>query len=185
MAVRIRLSRRGRKKLAMYDVVVADSRAPRDGKFIEKIGTYNPNTVPATILIDDNRALDWLLKGAQPSTTVRRMLSYKGLMMKKHLQLGVVKGAVTQEQADARFQEWKDQKDAKIQARVERLDADKAASAKARLEAEAKVSKAREEAILKAKAEKDAALAAEVAEANKTEEEPSQEQAQSEAEDNA
>ncbi|MCC5945453.1 MAG: 30S ribosomal protein S16 [Bernardetiaceae bacterium] len=170
MAVRIRLSRRGRKKLAIYDVVVADSRAPRDGKFIEKIGTYNPNTVPATIQIEDDRALDWLVKGAQPSTTVRRMLSYKGLMMKKHLQIGVIKGAVTQEQADARFEEWKAQKDAKVQARVEKLGADKEAQAKARLEAEAKVSKAREEAILKAKAEKDAELAAQVAEANKTEE---------------
>jgi len=95
MAVKIRLARRGRKKLAMFDVIVADSRSPRDGKFIEKIGTYNPLTNPANINLDDQKAFDWLMKGAQPSDTVKRMLSYRGVMLKKHLQIGVVKGALT------------------------------------------------------------------------------------------
>ena len=112
--VKIRLSRRGRKKRAMYDVVVADAKAPRDGRFIEKIGTYNPNTNPATILIDEDAALEWLLNGAQPTDTVRAMLSYKGVMFKKHLQIGVNKGAITQEDADKRFDEWKAGKDAQV-----------------------------------------------------------------------
>ncbi|MDZ7649295.1 MAG: 30S ribosomal protein S16 [Cytophagales bacterium] len=111
MAVKIRLARRGRKKLALYDVVVADARSPRDGKFIEKIGTYNPATVPASIVLDDAKAFDWLMKGAQPSDTVRAMLSYRGVMLKRHLQIGVGKGAITQEQADAKLAEWVKTKD--------------------------------------------------------------------------
>ena len=89
MAVKIRLSRRGRKKLAIYDIVVADARSPRDGKIIEKIGNYNPNSNPATINLDLDKALEWVMKGAQPSETARAILSYKGVMMKKHLQIGV------------------------------------------------------------------------------------------------
>jgi len=96
MAVKIRLARRGRTKLAMYDVVVADARAPRDGRFIEKIGTYNPLTNPASIDLKDDRAFHWLMNGAQPTDTVKAMLSYRGVMLKKHLQIGVVKGAITQ-----------------------------------------------------------------------------------------
>ena len=96
MAVKIRLKRRGRKKLAMFDVVVADARAPRDGRFIEKIGTYNPTTDPATIDIKEDRALAWVMDGAIPTDTVRAMLSYKGVMYKKHLQVGVIKGALSQ-----------------------------------------------------------------------------------------
>ncbi|HET9053086.1 MAG TPA: 30S ribosomal protein S16, partial [Cyclobacteriaceae bacterium] len=91
MAVKIRLARRGRKKLAMYDVVVADARSPRDGRFIEKIGTYNPLTVPATIVLNDEKAFKWLMNGAQPSDTVKAVLSYRGIMLKKHLQIGVIK----------------------------------------------------------------------------------------------
>mgnify|MGYP003573689184 CR=1 FL=1 len=100
MSVKIRLTRRGRKKKAMYDVIVADARSPRDGRLIEKLGTYNPLTNPATIAIDEDKALDWLLKGAQPTDTARRILSHRGLMLKKHLQIGVNKGAITQEQAE-------------------------------------------------------------------------------------
>ena len=100
MAVKIRLARRGRKARAMYDVVVADARAPRDGRFIEKIGIYNPNTNPALIDIDEDKAFKWVMDGAQPTDTVRAMLSYRGVMMRKHLQVGVTKGAITQEQAD-------------------------------------------------------------------------------------
>ncbi|MCR9250924.1 MAG: 30S ribosomal protein S16 [bacterium] len=147
MAVKIRLARRGRKKLAMYDVVVADARAPRDGRFIEKLGTYNPNTNPASIDIDADKAFDWVMKGAQPTDTARAILSYKGVMLKKHLQVGVNKGAITQEQADEKFQAWLDGKESQIQGKVDSLAKDKAAKAKAKLEAEAKVKEARAEAI--------------------------------------
>lgn len=149
MAVKIRLTRRGRKKLAMFDVIVADARAPRDGRFIEKIGTYNPNSNPATINIDDEKAFQWVMKGAQPTDTVKAMLSYNGILFKKHLQIGVIKGALTQEQADAKFQEWKDKKDAKIAGKVEGLSKKKADEAKARREAEIKVNEARAEALRK------------------------------------
>ncbi|MBP6386784.1 MAG: 30S ribosomal protein S16, partial [Pseudarcicella sp.] len=114
MAVKIRLARRGRKKLALYDVVVSDARAPRDGKFIEKLGTYNPNTVPATVLVNDEKALQWILNGAQPTDTVRILLSERGILLKKHLQIGVNKGAITQEFAEAKFNTWKSDKDAKV-----------------------------------------------------------------------
>ena len=93
MATRIRLSRHGRKKQAFYHIVVSDQRSPRDGRFIEKLGTYNPNTNPASIDLNFDSAVNWLLKGAQPSDTVRAILSYKGVMMKKHLLVGVAKGA--------------------------------------------------------------------------------------------
>jgi small subunit ribosomal protein S16 len=149
MAVKIRLARRGRKKLSLYDVVVADSRSPRDGKFIEKIGTYNPLTVPASIMLDDNKAFDWLMKGAQPSDTVRAMLSYRGIMLRRHLQLGVAKGAITQEQADSKLAEWVKAKQDKIQSKIEGVAKAKQTAAKARKEAESKVKEARAEAIRK------------------------------------
>jgi small subunit ribosomal protein S16 len=147
--VKIRLARRGRKKLAMFDVVVADARAPRDGRFIEKIGTYNPSTTPATIELKDDRAFDWLMKGAQPSDTVKAMLSYRGVMMKKHLQIGVVKGALTQEQADGKLADWIKGKEAKIESKREKLSLSKQEQAKARKVAETKVKEARAEAIRK------------------------------------
>lgn len=149
MAVKIRLARRGRKKLSLYDVVVADARSPRDGKFIEKIGTYNPLTVPASIVLDDNKAFDWLMKGAQPSDTVRAMLSYRGVMLRRHLQLGVAKGAITQEQADSKLTEWVKLKQDKIQSKIEGVAKAKQTAAKARKEAESKVKEARAEAIRK------------------------------------
>ena len=123
MSVKIRLARRGRKKQAIYDVVVADARAPRDGRFIEKLGTYNPNTNPASININNERALTWLLNGAQPTDTVKAMLSYRGVMLKKHLQIGVLKGAISQEQADAKFNAWLSEKDTKIEGKKDQLDA--------------------------------------------------------------
>jgi small subunit ribosomal protein S16 len=147
--VKIRLARRGRKKLAMFDVIVADARAPRDGSFIEKIGTYNPLTNPASIVLNDDRAFHWLMNGAQPSDTVKAMLSYRGIMLKKHLQIGVIKGAITQEQADSKLAEWVKSKESKIQGKRERLATDKQAQAKARKEAETKVREARAEAIRK------------------------------------
>jgi small subunit ribosomal protein S16 len=163
--VKIRLARRGRKKLAMFDVIVADARAPRDGRFIEKIGTYNPLTAPATIDLKDDRAFEWLMKGAQPSDTVKAMLSYRGIMLKKHLQIGVIKGAITQEQADAKLADWVASKENKIQAKKDKLVQNKQAAAKARKDAESKVKEARAEAIRKkaeaAKAPAEAAPAAE------------------------
>ena len=171
MPVKIRLARRGRKKQAMYDVVIADSRAPRDGKFIEKIGTYNPNTDPATISLNEEKAFDWVMKGAQPTDTVKAMLSYRGILLKKHLQIGVNKGALTQEQADEKFAAWLQDKEGKIQGKMDKLSADKAAEAKSRLEAEKKVAAARAEAIAARKKAADEALAAEVAEASASEEE--------------
>ena len=147
--VKIRLARRGRKKLAMYDVVVADARAPRDGRFIEKIGTYNPLTVPATIELNDERAFNWLMNGAQPSDTVKAMLSYRGIMLKKHLQIGVIKGALTQEQADSKLADWLKGKEAKIAAKHTKVTQSKEADAKARKAAETKIKEARAEAIRK------------------------------------
>ncbi|MFC2123672.1 30S ribosomal protein S16, partial [Bacteroidota bacterium] len=149
MAVKIRLARRGRKKLALYDVVVADVRAPRDGRYIEKLGTYNPNTNPATIDIDEDKALDWMLKGAQPTDTARAILSYRGILLKKHLQIGVQKGAITQEEADKRFEEWQKAKEGRISTKVDSITKKREADKQARLKAESKVKEARTEIILK------------------------------------
>src|SRR5215470_13532436 len=147
--VKIRLARRGRKKLAMFDVVVADARSPRDGRFIEKIGTYNPLTNPATIVMKDDRAFHWLMNGAQPSDTVKAMLSYRGVMLKKHLQIGVIKGALTQDQDDSKLADWLKSKEAKIEAKRTKVTASKEADAKARKAAETKIKEARAEAIRK------------------------------------
>lgn len=119
MPVKIRLQRRGRTKRPFYHIVVADGRAPRDGRFIEKIGSYNPMTKPATIELDRDRAFDWLMKGAQPTDTARAILRFKGVMYRKHLMRGVSKGALTTEQADAMYQKWIDEKESKIAARVQ------------------------------------------------------------------
>lgn len=164
MSVKIRLARRGRKKQAMYDVVVADARAPRDGRFIEKIGTYNPNTDPASIHMDNDKAFDWVMKGAQPTDTVRAMLSYRGIMMKKHLQIGVNKGAITQEEADKKLEAWMKDKESKIQGKVDNLAKAKADKKKAALEAEKKVSDARAEELKKRAQEAEAALVEEIKE---------------------
>ncbi|MCC3157213.1 30S ribosomal protein S16 [Hymenobacter sp. 15J16-1T3B] len=147
MAVKIRLARRGRKKAAMYDIVVADSRAPRDGRFIEKLGTYNPLTNPASINFDADKAFDWLMKGAQPTDTVRAMLSYRGVLFRKHLQLGVIKGAITQDVADQRLQQWNDEKTAKIEGKRTNVGAAKDEARKQQLAAETKVREARAEAL--------------------------------------
>jgi small subunit ribosomal protein S16 len=147
--VKIRLARRGRKKLAMFDVVVADARAPRDGRFIEKLGTYNPLTNPASININDDRAFHWVMQGAQPTDTVKAMLSYRGILLRKHLQIGVLKGAITQEQADAKLTDWVKGKEAAIQSKRDKLSQSKEAKAKARQDAETKIKEARAEAIRK------------------------------------
>ncbi len=126
MPVKIRLARRGRKKRPFYHIVIADSRAPRDGRFIEKIGSYNPMTKPATIEIDRDVAFDWLQKGAQPTDTVKAILKFKGVLYRKHLQRGVSKGAMTQEEADTKYQEWIAAKDAKIAERFAQTAQEKA-----------------------------------------------------------
>ena len=169
MATKIRLQRHGRKSYAFYSIVIADSRAPRDGKFTEKIGTYNPNTNPATVDLNFERALYWVNCGAQPTDTARNILSREGVYMMKHLQGGVKKGALTQEQADAKLAAWKAEKAAKINAKKEGLSKDAAAAKKAAVEAEAKVNQERAEAIAKRKAEAEEAAraAAEAAAAEK------------------
>ena len=128
--VKIRLQRRGRKKRPFYHIVVADARAPRDGRFIEKIGTYNPMTSPATIELDRDKAFDWLMKGAQPTDTARAILRFKGILYRKHLERGVKKGALTVEQANEMYQDWISKKDARIAARFEKAVEER----KARLE---------------------------------------------------
>ena len=147
MATKIRLQRGGRKARPIYSIVVADARAKRDGRFIEKLGTYNPNTNPATIDLNFDSALAWIMKGAQPTDTARSILSYRGVMMKKHLLEGVRKGALTQEQADAKYDAWLNEKESKIGANVKAIDAKKAADKNARLAAETEVNKARAAAI--------------------------------------
>ena len=179
MAVRIRLFRRGRKKLAIYDIVVADGRAPRDGRFIEKLGNYNPNTDPATVDLNTDRAFDWVMNGAQPSDTARTILSNRGVVLKKHLQIGVSKGANTKEAADKRYADWMAEKDNKVIAKVDGIAKDKAELAKVRFEAETKVKEARTEALLKKQSEMIAAeeAAAKKADAEESDEAPEGEEA--------
>jgi small subunit ribosomal protein S16 len=143
MPVKIRLQRHGKKGKPFYWVVAADSRSKRDGRFLEKIGTYNPNTNPATIDLSVDTAVEWLQKGAQPTDTARNILSYKGVLLKNHLAGGVKKGALTQEQADAKFATWLETKTGAVAGKVDGLaKADADAKAKA-LEAEKAVNAAR------------------------------------------
>jgi small subunit ribosomal protein S16 len=148
MATRIRLQRHGRKGRPIFTIVVADSRSKRDGRFIERLGQYNPNTNPATIDLAFDRALDWVMKGAESSDTARAILSYKGVMMKKHLLGGVSKGALTLEQAEAKFAAWMESKENKVGGKVESLAASTEAAKKARLAAEAEANAKRAAAIL-------------------------------------
>lgn len=147
MSVKIRLAKRGRKKLPIFDIVVADSRSPRDGKFIEKLGSYNPQTNPATIVLNEEKAFSWIMKGAQPTDTTKTILSDKGILLKKHLQIGVLKGAISQEVADKKLDDWKNQKQAAADKKQADLANAKSANKKAQLDAEAVVNKKREEAI--------------------------------------
>ena len=161
MATKIRLQRNGRKSYAFYSIVIADVRAPRDGKFTEKIGTYNPNTNPATVDLNFERALHWVMCGAQPTDTVRNILSREGVYMKKHLLGGVAKGAFDEAAAEAKFNAWKENKQSGLEALKAKDEAAKKEAAKARLEEEKKIN----EEIAKKVAEKKAAEAAAKAEA--------------------
>jgi len=127
MPVKIRLQRKGRKKRPFYHIVVADSRAPRDGRFIEKIGTYDPMTKPATIDLDRDAAFEWMMKGAQPTDTARAILRFKGVLYRKHLMRGVRKGSLTQEEAIAKYNQWIEEKEARIAARVKATQEEKEA----------------------------------------------------------
>jgi small subunit ribosomal protein S16 len=172
MATKIRLQRHGKKGKPFYYIVVADARAPRDGRFIERLGSYNPNTNPATIDINFDKTLEWVNTGAQPTDTCRAILSYKGVLYKKHLEGGVKKGALTEEQAAAKFAEWTDQKEGKITGKKTSLVSAKDEARKAALAAEAKKKEEKAAAI----AAKNAPVAEEVAE----EEAPAEEEAATE-----
>ncbi|MFI3315843.1 MAG: 30S ribosomal protein S16 [Rikenellaceae bacterium] len=165
MAVKIRLARHGKKNYAFYHIVVADSRAPRDGKFIEKIGTYNPNTNPASVSLDFDKALGWLNKGAQPTDTVNSILSHEGVLMMKHLMGGVKKGAFTEDGAKERFEAWKATRKSKVEATINSINSEKNKAAAERFERESQINAAKAEAVAAKKAAEAAAKAAEIAEA--------------------
>ena len=167
MPVRIRLQRHGKKGKPFYWIVAADSRSKRDGRYLEKLGTYNPNTNPATVNVDVDGAIKWLENGAQPSDTARTLLSYRGVMLKHHLNGGVKKGAFTQEDADKKFSAWLEEKSSKIQSKIDGLDKDKAESLAKRLELEKAINQKRIE---------DLAAKPEIEEVNKNDN-PTEEQA--------
>ena len=152
MAVKIRLARKGRKKLAFYHIVVADSRSPRDGRYIEKIGSYNPVTNPATIELDFDKALGWLQNGALPTDTCRAILSYKGVLIKKHLLEGVKKGAFDEAESTRRFEEWMKQNDAKIESKKSGLEKSMDDEVGSRLDTEKRINEARIARLAKKKA---------------------------------
>ncbi len=180
MATKIRLQRHGRKNYAFYPIVIADSRAPRDGRFIERIGSFNPNTNPATINLNFERALYWVNCGAEPTDTVRTILSEEGVLLMKHLQGGVKKGAFDEAEAQRRFDAWKAEKTKKLEA-VKTSQANKAkADAQERMAAEEAKNKAKAEIVAKKKAEL-AAAKAEAEAAAAAEEQPAEEAAEAPA----
>ena len=192
MSTKIRLARHGKKGKTFYHIVTADSRAKRDGRYIERIGSYNPNTNPATIDIDFDRAMYWVGVGAQPTDTVRAMLSYKGVLYKNHLLNGVKKGALTNEQAEEKFAKWLSEKEAKIENKISSLAKEEDSAVKAKLASEKEKSEARAAALAEVAAEETAAEEA-VAEATEepateepaTEEPAAEEPAAEEAEESA
>ena len=178
MPVKIRLQRHGKKGKPFYWVVAADARAKRDGRYLEKIGTYNPNTNPATVNINVDAAVKWLENGAQPTDTARTLLSYRGAMLKHHLNGGVRKGAHTQEEADAKFDAWATEKEAKIQAKKDGLTK---AEVEERAKALAAEKEVNEKRIADAKAVEEEAIAAEAAAKAEAEAEAAAEEATEEA----
>ena len=181
MATKMRLQRRGRKGYAFYSIVIADSNAPRDGRFKEKIGTYNPNTNPSTVDLDFERALYWIEVGAQPTDTVRNILSHEGVLLMKHLRGGVKKGAFDEATAQARFDAWKKERELKLSKAADEVRANAKKAQASRLEAEKQVNEAIAKKVAEkkaeaAKAEAEAAAAA-AAEAAETTEAPAEETA--------
>ena len=183
MAVKIRLARKGRKKVAFYHIVVADSRSPRDGRYIEKIGSYNPVTNPATIELDFDKALGWLQNGALPTDTCRAILSYKGVLMKKHLMEGVKKGAFDEAEANRRFDEWMKQNEVKIEAKKSGLEKSKDEDLDKRLKEEKKVNDARAAKLAKKQADLAAKEAADLKAITAVEEETTVEEESAPAQD--
>lgn len=165
MPTRIRLQRKGKKGRPFYHLVVADQRSPRDGKYIERIGAYDPNRNPALVEVDREKALDWMQKGAQPSDTARAILSYTGVVYRNHLQNGVKKGAFDQAEADRRFDGWLKEKEAKVEAKRSGVGAEAQKALKERTEAERKKSEDRAAALI-------AKMNAQLAEANAAAEAP-------------
>ncbi|MEI8006436.1 MAG: 30S ribosomal protein S16 [Bacteroidota bacterium] len=153
MPTKIRLQRRGKRGQPFYHIVIADGRAPRDGKFIEKIGTYNPLSRPADIDIDFNKAITWLTKGAQPTDTVKAILAYTGVLYKNHLQKGVQKGAMTEEQAEIKFQAWMQEKQAKISSKKKEYELNLKDARKKLQENEIKLNESKAQAVAKKRAE--------------------------------
>ena len=180
MAVKIRLQRHGKKGKPFYWVVAADSRSKRDGKFLEKLGIYNPNTNPATIELNVDNSVKWLQNGAQPTDTARAILSYKGVLLKKHLLVGLRKGALTEEQVEEKFNAWLEEKEGKITAKRSGLEEEKEKAKAEALKAEKEVNEAR----LKAAAETEVAETAE-AEAAEGSEEPAAEATEEASEEKA
>jgi small subunit ribosomal protein S16 len=158
MSVKIRLQRHGKKGKPFFHIVAADARSPRDGKFIERLGSYNPNTNPATIVLNNDRAITWLNNGAQPTDTARAILSYQGVMMRHHLAKGILKGALTQEQADEKLAAWTTDKQAKVQAKIDKLSSDKKDASNKALKHERAVNDARLKAMTDAAAAASAAV---------------------------
>ena len=181
MSVKIRLQRHGKKGKPFYWVVAADARSKRDGKYLEKIGTYNPNTNPATIDLDIDSAVKWLHNGAQPTDTAKAILSYKGALLKHHLDGGIRKGALTQEQADTKLAEWLEAKDGKVGAKKDGLSTSKADAKAKALEAEKKVNADRVAAAKKADADAIAASEAENAATEVAAEEATEENEETQA----
>ena len=165
MATKIRLARHGKKGKPFYHIVTADARAPRDGKYIERIGSYNPNTNPATIEFNFERALHWVSVGAQPTDTVRAMLSYRGVLYKNHLLKGVKKGALTEAQVEEKFNKWLEEKAEKIESKVQSLEKDAKAAYDKAIALEKEKSDARAAVITEATQAAEAAAAAETQEA--------------------
>ena len=162
MAVKIRLQRHGKKGNPIYWIVIADEKSKRDGKYIEKLGTYDPNTNPASIELDFDSSVKWLEKGAQPTNTAKAILSYEGVLLRKHLNLGVQKGAFTEEEAKKRFDEWKKGKGAKIEKKIEDLESTLESNKKEARKREEEYSKKRsEESKAKEEARAEEAKAAE------------------------
>jgi small subunit ribosomal protein S16 len=172
MAVKIRLARHGKKGYPFYHIVAANSRSPRDGRFIEKLGTYDPNTNPATVVLKSDRVLYWLGVGALPTDTCRQILSHKGIMLRKHLLEGVKKGALTQEAADEKYNAWLAEKEAKVQAKKIGLEQNARKERDARIESESKVREAREAEIARKRM---AAVAEQTEEAESVETEEAEE----------
>ena len=180
MATKIRLARHGKKGKPFYHIVTADARAPRDGKYIERIGSYNPNTNPATIEFNFDRALHWVSVGAQPTDTVRAMLSYRGVLYKNHLLNGVKKGALTEAQVEEKFNKWLEDKADKIDSKVESIEKDAKSAYDKAIALEKEKSDARAAVIAEANQAAEAAIAAEAATEEATTEEATTEEAATE-----